>query len=195
MHSARTARACVSLVFYCLFAAGSAFAQQTNYIPAAAALVNLNTGTVCALGSSMSTTVTVTINGTPTSVPVPAYYLTSNGQQAGVWTQVTSATTVIAVQVVSDITSLPVSPIPGTSDADQPYINGAAIRFFVIPSGSSAHCSDITMQITDTAGDYNFPPDTCAPNNDSPCPPYPYPQTLFELSAYPSGVNNVRRQP
>jgi hypothetical protein len=191
MLSARTARACIALVFYCLSAAGPAFAQQTNYIPATAALVSLNAGKVCAIGSSMSATVTVTINGTPTSVPVPAYYLTANGQQAGVWTQVTSATTVSALQVGSDITSLPVSPIPGTGNLDQPYINGAAIRFFVIPSGSSANCSSITIQITDTGGDYNFPPDSCAPNNNSPCPPYPYPQALFELSAYPSGPNNV----
>ena len=158
-----------ALLSYFFSCAGVAFAQ-TNYIPATAALINLNpsTATVCAIGSSI-------VGGNASS----AYYLTQSGQ-VGVWTQVTGATTVTAMPVAqaaspgTGIQSIQVSP-----SVLQPYINAARISFFSTPSGTN--CSSINYQIFDTAGDV----DNFSVAYDS------YPQALLEMSAYLNVVNEL----
>jgi len=144
--------------------AGAALAQ--NYIPATAALVNLNPGKVCAIGSSK--------NNTTTSPAISPYYLAKNGQGLGVWLPVGPLTpSVSALQVGTDITSIQTSP------SDQPYINSAAIRFFIIDNPSSINCSDITFTFTNTT------------TGDLAVSYYPYPQALFEMTAWKSGDSNV----
>jgi hypothetical protein len=141
-------------------------ALAQNYIPGPAALVDLNAGMVCAIGSSKYSSTAV-----PPLVP---YYLAKNGQGLGVWLPVTSATpSVSALQVGSDITSIQTSP------SDQPYINSAAIRFFIIDNPSGINCSDITFTFTNTS------------TGDLAVSFYPYPQALFEMTAWESGGANV----
>lgn len=154
----------VALVL-CLFLAPSTTLAQ-NYIPGPAALVNLNLGKVCAIGSSKSD---------PSAIPpIAPYYLAANGQGLGVWLPVTSQTpSVSALQVGSDITSIQTSP------SDQPFINSAAIRFFIIDNPSSINCSDITFTFTNTS------------TGDLAVSYYPYPQALFEMSAYALNGSDV----
>jgi hypothetical protein len=154
----------IALVLSFFLASGTAFAQ--NYIPGPAALVNLNSGKVCAIGGSK--------NNPSANPPISAYYLAKNGQGLGVWLPVTNATpSVSALQVGSDITSIQTSP------SDQPYINSAAVRFFIINNPSSIDCSQITFTFTNTT------------TGDLAVTYYPYPQALFEMSAYALGGANV----
>jgi len=154
---------------YCLFFCPGATLAQ-NYIPATTALVNLNRGKVCAIGSSMSGT----FKNNNNSINVGPYYLTKNNQQLGVWQPVTSSTqSVSALEVGSDVTAIQTSP------GDQPYINSAVIRFFIIDNPNSKNCSDITFTFANTT--------TGALNVSY----YPYPHALFEMSAYPQGSASV----
>jgi hypothetical protein len=119
---------------------------------------------VCAIGSSKLNTTT----------NVGPYYLASNGRGLGVWLPVTAQTpTVSALQLGTDITAIQTSP------SQQPYINSAAIRFFIISNPNGINCSDITFTFTNTS------------TGDLAVTYYPYPQALFEMTAWLSGGNNV----
>lgn len=131
-----------------------------NYVPASVALATLSGGTVCAIGSSKG--------DTSTTPPIPAYYLASDGKDQGVWKQITGSTkSITALEVGTDITAVQTTP------ASEMTLKSAAIRFFVIPAATNNFpCSSISYAVTDT--------DT----GDLAVTPYPYPQALFEFTAW-----------
>lgn len=146
---------------------GAATAQAQNYIPAQAKLVNESGDQVCAIGSSKR------------SDSAPPYYLTSNGQGLGVWREVTAATpSVSGLQVGSDIKTIDISP-----SASQPYINSALIRFYVISPSAGVQCSSLSFKFVKS--------DSGKPTGDIEVAYYPYPNALFEMTAWASGGANV----
>ncbi len=131
-----------------------------NYVPAEVTLATLSGGTVCAIGSSKG--------DTSTKPPIPAYYLAKDGKGRGVWKQITSSTkSIAALEVGTDIKAVQTTP------AGQMTLKSAAIRFFVIASATNnVPCSSITYNVANT--------DT----GDLAVTPYPYPQALFEYTAW-----------